>query len=813
MHLNHNSRILLVLSLLLSLSLATFACTSSGVGAAPLSGVTAFTEDFATTTYRDTGATTASGWGTGVVGNPRTYSVQFLSHFTTPNPVRALDIQDQKAYIVLYNPTSASSTLRILNISDLYSITQLGTRPPSTVLLAAKVDGDVMYVGTEYQSGSGAWLASYNVTNPNSIPSPLSSFWLTSGNITDFDVQGHFLFTACYKPADNHGLVMFDVENPASLVRIPNTVSYRQLLGLDVDGQLAYLADGSYGLYIENVSNPYATTTQGSFNTPGNATDVLVDGHFAYVADGPSGIEIFDISHPATPAILGNYDTPGNAQRLALQGRTLFVADGAGGLQVLDVANASHPLYVTSISLPYTYDVHLYGGDVLIAAQDGVYAYRIGAGITNLPLVGTYAGYPAWDIRVRGDIAYVAAGSGGLVTLNVSDPAHPVLLDQDIHGSSPFYRKLDVQGTFVYVANYGGGVNGLLIYDASDPSNLHYTGSVSFTYATDVAVAGDVVFIADGGLGLYLENVSHPYSPTYITSIASLGNVTSVWVQGYHLYVVSDYGAYDQGLRIYDIRNIGSPTLVCSRTRWSYHYDIFVDGDTALLADRTWMTIYNVTNPFAPSLTSEIPNASLNWLGVWGFGPYVLMTGAPGGVALVNATDPSNLRICATSSAATSGIQITVHGDYAYVANRTSLVILRLFNSAGASFSTAVAQSVAVDTTTDTIVNATLTVAAYVPASTSITWQLSADGGLHWETATPSVAHTFTYTGSDVRWRATLTTTLGDRSVYVYGVSITYGHVTAPPFPSWLLLVMVAVIAVVVIFVVLLMRRRRKPAK
>jgi hypothetical protein len=765
----------------------------SVASAAPLSGISTYTEDFTTTTYRDAGATTAQGWGTGIVTSPRTYSVQLLSHFSTPSPVRAVDVQDQKAYIVLYHPSSGTDCLRTLDISNLYSITQLGTRPPGPLLLAARVDGDVMYVGCGYRSGLGAWLASYNVTTPSSIPSPLDSLWLTSGNITDFDVQGHFLYAAVYKPADSQGLVIFDVENPASLDRIPCAVVYDQLLGIDVDGQLAYLADGTYGLYIHNVTNPYATSLVGSVNTPGNATDVLVDGHLAYVADGPSGVQIADVSHPASPIILGSYDTPGTAQRLALQGTTLFVADGAGGLQVLDVANPSHPGYVTSISLPYTYDVHLYGGDVIVAAADGVYAYRIGHGLTSLPFVSSYAGYQAWDVRVRGDIAYIAAGSNGLVTLNVSDPAHPVLLDQHVYGSAPFYRKLDVQGTFVYIANYNAGpdYHGLIIYDASDPANLRRVGEMGMTYPTDVAVAGDVAWVADGTYGVYCFNVSNPYSPSSIHFFGSVGNVTALWVQGYHLYVVSDYGGSGNGFRIYDIRDISSPTLVGWQLRQSYHYDVFVDGDYAPVADRYWMSFFNVTNPFAPDYSDEIYNASLNWLGVWGFGPYVLQVGAPGGVALVNATDPTDLRICATYTSLTGAMQVTVHGDYAYLANRTSLVILRLFESAGASFSTssANAQSLTVDTTTDTIVDATLTLAGYIPTDTSITWLLSADGGVHWETVTPGVAHTFTYTGSDLRWRATFATTVADRSAYLYGVSITYGHTTPlPPIPGFPLL-------------------------
>lgn len=811
-------RLTLLLAIVLALTVLSSAVSvptirTLGMAAVPLSGVTVYDEDFTTTTYRDTGATVANGWGTGVVTSPRNYAVQLLSHYTTSFPVRSLDIQDHKAYIVLFKSASYLDTIEALDLSNLYAIQRLSYRDSSEGILSARVDGDILYAGIGLYSTNR--INVYNVSNPYALNG--GAVYMTTINLdnltTDIAVQGHFLYATVYKPPSGYGLVIVDVEDPASPYRIVNTVAYAQLLGIDVDGQLAYLADGTYGLYIHNVTNPYATSLVGSVNTPGNATDVLVDGHFAYVADGPSGVAVIDVSHPATPVILGSCDTPGNAQRLALQGKTLFVADGAGGLQVVDVANPSHPARVWSVSLPYTYDVHVYGGDVIVAAQDGVYAYRIGDGFAGLPFVGAYAGYHAWDVRVRGDVAYVAAGSDGLVTLNVSDPAHPVLLDQYSSGAV-FFRKLDVQGHLAFVADYGSGFK---VFDVSDPANIQFTDSRSLAYATDVCVAGEVAYIADGPLGVYIYNVSNPYNiPGPITSF-SLGseNGTALWVQGYHLYVVTDCGGGGNGFRVYDIRNIASPTLVGFQNRQSYHYDIFVDGDYAPVADRYWMSLFNVTNPFAPDYSDEIYNASLNWLGVWGFGPYVLQVGAPGSVALVNATDAGNLRICATYAGATAATQVSVHGDYVYVANRTSLVILRLFRSAGATFSTtsANAQSLAVDTTTESIVNATLNRVTYLPTSTDITWQLSADGGAHWETVTPGVTHVFTNTGSDLRWRATFTTSQSDQTAYLYHITIAYGHteptILPPPIPGFPSFA-IALGAALSLGLVLALRRRKQ---
>jgi hypothetical protein len=66
------------------------------------------------------------------------------------------------------------------------------------------------------------------------------------------------------------------------------------------------------------------------------------------------------------------------------------------------------------------------------------------------------------------------------------------------------------------------------------------------------------------------------------------------------------------------------------------------------------------------------------------------------------------------------------------------------------------AQSREVDTTDDFITAATLT-AQYVLQGGSVAFDLSNDGGAHWAVVTPGVTHSFTTTGSDLRWRVRMT--------------------------------------------------------
>ena len=70
-------------------------------------------------------------------------------------------------------------------------------------------------------------------------------------------------------------------------------------LGIQVVGNLAYVADNYDGLQILDVSNPAAVTRLGGYDTPSNAFDVQVVGNLAYVADFTAGLQILDVSNPA----------------------------------------------------------------------------------------------------------------------------------------------------------------------------------------------------------------------------------------------------------------------------------------------------------------------------------------------------------------------------------------------------------------------------------------------------------------------------------------------------------------------------------
>ena len=173
----------------------------------------------------------------------------------------------------------------------------------------------------------------------------------------------------------------------------------------------------------------------------------------------------------------------------------------------------------------------------------------------------------AMDVVVVDDMAYVADGNGGLVVINVSDPAHP-------------YRAgvLDTDG-------FAGGV----------------------------AVSNGYAYVADGTNGLVVIDVSSPASPVEAGHLDTPGTALQVVLYEGCAYVADDTGGDIGGLDIIDISNPTAPVLT-GRVDSHPHVinDVVVSGDVAYLATAaSAVNRYDVSNPAAPVFLSgrQVDNA------------------------------------------------------------------------------------------------------------------------------------------------------------------------------------------------------------
>jgi hypothetical protein len=167
--------------------------------------------------------------------------------------------------------------------------------------------------------------------------------------------------------AGEAGLLVADLSDAAhpSVLGAVDTPGEAQAVA--ADGSLAYVADGSRGLSIFDLSGTLPALV-GSLDTPGTARGITVAGGTAYVADDFRGVDLVDVSVPSEPVLLSRYDTPGRACGVAVAGGYAFVADLNRGVPILDVSQPGAPRLVTTIGTPGAASgVALAGSRLLVA--------------------------------------------------------------------------------------------------------------------------------------------------------------------------------------------------------------------------------------------------------------------------------------------------------------------------------------------------------------------------------------------------------------------------------------------------------------
>jgi hypothetical protein len=273
---------------------------------------------------------------------------------------------------------------------------------------------------------------------------------------------------------------------------------------VDVAGNYAYVAAGSAGLVVVNITDTNNPTIIATLDTPGNANDVRIVGTTAYIADGLSGLQIIDVSNPSTPVTLGSIDTAGSANDVVVRGSLAYVAAGFSGLRIIDISNPSAPSDAGSVDTQDTaWGVDVSGDFVVVA--DGTSVSIIDATTVSAPTVVGRATLPfgtAVDVEVRGRYAYVAVFGQGLAVVDFSTPNRPRTIANQFGFNFKDIALSDrhIVGAEALFQNF------VPILDLNDPGNPFYTASIfvsasgGFT-GTGLAVTNERIFeTASAGL-------------------------------------------------------------------------------------------------------------------------------------------------------------------------------------------------------------------------------------------------------------------------------------------------------------------------
>ncbi len=299
--------------------------------------------------------------------------------------------------------------------------------------------------------------------------------------------------------------------------------------------------------------------------TLGVARDVAVVGDTAYVADYPFGITVWDIADPANPTLIDTITSPNLTNptllEVDLSGRVLAIFDSEdpANLQFYDLY-LDRDIQNFFVGSAGCYRVRLYFendslklwrsetdgdgfsfekyenigvGDTLvfdpqfatsshyagstygfaIGESNRIYACQDLYGFITLdcsaftPLVLGQMNPPGRnrDAGIWGNTLYLASGNEGLQTVDVSDPANPVLKGSLKFANAADVNRIEVYGSWAFLMDDNDGI---FLVDASNPSAPTLLGSLETSDPNNFCVYGTLVLVADNDMGLVIGELS-----------------------------------------------------------------------------------------------------------------------------------------------------------------------------------------------------------------------------------------------------------------------------------------------------------------
>ncbi|MDM3856987.1 MAG: FG-GAP-like repeat-containing protein, partial [Aphanizomenon gracile PMC649.10] len=476
--------------------------------------------------------------------------------------------------------------------------------------------------------------------------------------VGNLQIVGNYAYVA----TGSDGLEIIDISDPTNpiikgrwnynITSGPVTSGY--VYSVQVIGNYAYAAS-IRGLEIIDISNPTAPTLKGNYNVSGFSRGVQVLNDYAYMAAGDLGLQIIDISNPSNPTLKGNYDT-GPANDVQVIGNNAYVAD-VSGLQIIDISNPSNPTLKGNYNITdFTYDVQVLNDYAYIATGDSGLRIIDISNPSNPSLQASYVTKrEAYNVGLVGNYAYVS-GDRGLEIIDISNPSSPTLKGYYNSGN------MQVVGNYAYVA----GTFGLQIIDITDitkaiPKGNYDTGN----YAQSVQVVDNYAYVSASDAGLQIIDITDPTKPILKGNYDTPGYAHNVQLLGNYAYVADGLS----GLQIIDISNATTPTLKGNYDTLGYAHDVQLLGNYAYVADGlSGLQIIDISDPSVPSL-KENYNTPGDANDVQVVGNYAYVADGLSGLQIIDISDPTKpiLKGNYKSTYQTYADNVRVVGKYAYL--------------------------------------------------------------------------------------------------------------------------------------------------
>ena len=237
----------------------------------------------------------------------------------------------------------------------------------------------------------------------------------------------------------------------------------------------------------------------------GGGDCVSVEGDHAFVGNYPY-FAALDVAAPASPVIDTLLYAGGRVQAIEVDGDYAFVSAVGQGLKVADISDPEEPEFVESQWVStYMNDLALFGDRIFGCGEDQFLCFDISDPLDIPSPDQLQVGDELYEMDIQGDYAFVADYNRGMVVIDISDPAAPVVAFDDTMGFAG--SSIAVSGDVAYVGS-SGTTKSISAVDVSDPTSPTLIETRVCDWGPrGVTGSGTHLFVADASSGPALRAI------------------------------------------------------------------------------------------------------------------------------------------------------------------------------------------------------------------------------------------------------------------------------------------------------------------
>ncbi|MBZ0263070.1 T9SS type A sorting domain-containing protein [bacterium] len=429
-------------------------------------------------------------------------------------------------------------------------------------------------------------------------------------------------------------------------------------------GIFVYLSTGSTGVRIIDISNPENLSEIGNIESIYRPTQVYIENNLLYVADHLNGITVYSLMDPGSPALISRYEGEHDIVYFKLFNSIAYVQNDVDVLQIIDFGNPENPDPSGEIEITgQIRDIEFY--EQFAYVFDGRLTILDLSDITDPNLIAIVDSDGSSREGAIYDNYLYQSTTLGVYTVDITNPFSPLRVG--FMRTEERLARMIVEGDHLYASD---AVGNMKIFSLENPEQIMISHEVFAGHVTEFVLYNNFILSPQGNNGFFLLDLGDLINEELYT-INLCGYASTLYQYENYLYV----GTRRHPIKVYDISIPAIPvelgeiaSEISDPATFHQQYGYYPHHQSGIV-------IYDFSNPMSPEWTGEWQLGNYYFYDIEIVFPYIYIL-TRDRLIIGDITDPTNPELITTRGIPNGAINITIQGDFAYVAASTNGMII-----------------------------------------------------------------------------------------------------------------------------------------